>query len=217
MDQPGGDFLITPDSNAIAITQGEGLAILPLQESAKTIDFLPKFGMVLGFARDGSAAATVKFNSDYTRSLFIVTNQEMEKEILRTQGSIRSAIFDPSRETLYCLLTELLPGQEYREEPFIAAIDLNKVLKSQPATADEILRPLVRLPNQQDVHISLAPDGLALLFDQTVPADPNASNADPRNPQAESRVWLLPIAPEPTTVLAPKSLPFPALHPRWLP
>ncbi len=28
--EPGGDFLITPDSNSLAIAQGQGLAILPL-------------------------------------------------------------------------------------------------------------------------------------------------------------------------------------------
>jgi hypothetical protein len=46
--------------------------------------------MVLSFARDGSAAAMVKFNTDYTRSLFLVTNQGLQKELLRTTGSILS-------------------------------------------------------------------------------------------------------------------------------
>jgi len=65
--EPGGDFLITPDSDSLAISQGQGLAILPLKPDAKPLNFLPKFGMVLNFSRDGSLAAMVKFNSDRTR------------------------------------------------------------------------------------------------------------------------------------------------------
>ncbi|MGA9379652.1 MAG: Ig-like domain-containing protein, partial [Phormidium sp.] len=41
--QPGGDFLITPDSQALAVTQGEGLAIVPLTGfQDQPLDFLPK-------------------------------------------------------------------------------------------------------------------------------------------------------------------------------
>ncbi|MBV9385592.1 MAG: hypothetical protein JOZ78_04090, partial [Chroococcidiopsidaceae cyanobacterium CP_BM_ER_R8_30] len=95
--QPGGDFMITPDSTAVAVAQGQGVAILPLQSPAqKPLDFLPQFGLVLDFTRDGSAAAMVKFNSDYTRSLFLVTNQGVQKQLLRTTGSILSAQFNPT-------------------------------------------------------------------------------------------------------------------------
>ncbi|MGI0490035.1 hypothetical protein ACN4EK_31915, partial [Pantanalinema rosaneae CENA516] len=99
--QPGGDFLITPDSDALAIAQGQGLALLPLYPDAKPLDFLPKFGMVLSFSRDGSLAAMLKFNPDRTRSLFLVTNQGTQKELLKTNGSVLSAQFDPTRQTLY--------------------------------------------------------------------------------------------------------------------
>ncbi|MCY7321932.1 MAG: hypothetical protein LH660_09075, partial [Phormidesmis sp. CAN_BIN36] len=52
--QPGGDFLITPDSSSLAIAQGQGLALIPLQPQADPLDFLPKFGIVLNFSKDGS-------------------------------------------------------------------------------------------------------------------------------------------------------------------
>jgi hypothetical protein len=66
--------MITPDSAAVAVAQGQGIAILPLQSQAKKpLDFLPQFGMVLDFARDGSEAAMVKFNSDSTLSIFVTT------------------------------------------------------------------------------------------------------------------------------------------------
>ncbi len=213
--QPGGDFLITPDSNSLAIAQGQGLAILPLQPNAKPLDFLPKFGMVLGFARDGSLATTVKFNTDNTRSLFLVSNQGTQKELLRTPGSILSTQFDPAKQTLYCLLTEVLTsGDMYQEQPYLAAIDL-KTSK---------LRPLVALPDQRDVQMSLAPDGLALLFDQTVEAvkDNTAAAGQLRDSTgkaiADSRLWLLPIDPtNPAAKAQPESLPLPGLRPRWLP
>ena len=211
--QPGGDFLITPDSNSLAIAQGQGLAILPLQPDAKPLNFLPKFGMVLNFSQDGSLAAMVKFNTDQTRSLFLVSSQGTQKQLLRTTGSILNAQFDPTKQTLYCLLTELnTQGNLYREEPYLAAIDL-KTNK---------LSPLIRLPDQRDVQLSLAPDGLALLFDQTTRATQSDATEPLRDNSgkaiANSRLWLLPLNPtSPTTNLQPESLPLPGLRPRWLP
>jgi hypothetical protein len=210
--QPGGDFLLTPDSNSLAIAQGQGLAILPLEPDAKPLDFLPKFGMVLGFAKDGSAAAMVKFNNDYTRSLFLVNTQGTQKELLRTTGYIWNAQFDPTKQVLYCLLTNRIPGETYQEEPFLAAIDL-KTAK---------LNPLLRLPNQRDLQISLSPDGLAILFDQTVDTETDEAGT-PRNREGKaivsSRLWVLPLVPpdkNPTEV-KPELLPLSGIRPRWLP
>ena len=218
--EPGGDFIITPDGAAVAVAQGQGVAILPLEsEAKKPLDFLPQFGMVLDFAQDGFQAAMVKFNSDYTRSLFLVTNQGVQKQLLRTTGSILSCQFDPLSPKLYCLLTQLLGGEEYQEQPYLAAIDLK--------TGKQ--KPLVVLPNQRDVQMSLSPDGLALLFDQvvtaTTPSDASQSNV-PRTNEGEaiatSRLWLLPLLSATSvegtpTQLQPEQLPLPGFHPRWLP
>jgi hypothetical protein len=218
--ESGGDFIITPDSAAVAVAQGQGIAILPLQsEAQKPLDFLPQFGMVLDFAQDGSQAAMVKFNSDYTRSLFLVTNQGVQKQLLRTTGSIQSCKFDPLSPNLYCLLTQLLKSQEYQEQPYLAVIDINSGKHT----------PLVVLPNQRDVQMSLSPDGLALLFDQVVTATtasvPSQSDV-PRTNEGEaiatSRLWLLPLLPatsveRTSTQLKPEQLPLPGFHPRWLP
>ena len=213
--EPGGDFLITPDSQAVAVAQGQGVAILPLQAQAqKPLDFLPQFGMVLDFAADGSQAAMVKFNSDYTRSLFLVTNQGIQKELLRTQGSIVSAQFDPKSSTLYCLLTDLIPAETYEEQPYLAAIDVQTGKQA----------PLVVLPDQRDTQISLSPDGLGLLFDQVMTSTHNRTSQAPRTNQGEavatSRLWLLPLPHTSDTTsaqLQPEQLPLPGLRPRWLP
>lgn len=218
--QPGGDFMITPDSATVAVAQGQGVAILPLQsEAKKPLDFLPQFGMVLGFSQDGSVSAMVKFNSDYTRSLFLVTNGGVQKELLRTTGSILSAQFDPRKQTLYCLLTQLLQGETYEEQPYLAAIDINSGKQA----------PLLVLPNQQDVQMSLSPDGLALLFDQVVTATTSSDLSQAKGLRtndgkaiATSRLWLLPLLPtrsvEATPAqLQPEQLPLAGFHPRWLP
>jgi hypothetical protein len=219
-NQPGGNFLIAPDSASVAIAQGQGVAILPLTPAAKPLDFLPKFGMVLSFAGDGSAAAMVKFNTDYTRSLFLVTNQGVQKELLRTTGSVLSCEFAPQKDTLYCLLTQLIKGQEYQEDPFFAAIDLKT---ANDNTQQSIVKPLVVLPNQRDIEMSLSPDGLALLFDQLVTRPPGATDSLRTNEGqaiATGLLWLLPLvetAPtNPTTQVQPEQL-LPGFHPHWLP
>ncbi len=209
--QPGGEFLITPDSSSLAIAQGQGLALIPLQPQADPLDFLPKFGTVLSFSRDGSSAAMLKFNTDYTRSLFLVTNQGDSKEIFKTTGSIVSAQFDPTEQILYCLLTNLIPGATYQEQPYIAAIDLKTAVTE--GGAERALHPMVLLPKQRDIQMSLAPDGLALIFDQT--------DGDSRSPDgkslANSRLWLLPLTGNLTAKVQPEALPMPGFHPRWLP
>jgi hypothetical protein len=210
--------MITPDSKAVAVAQGEGLAIVPLNNPQdKPLDFLPKFGTVVGFAKDGSAAAMVKFNTDYTRSLFLVTNQGPERELLRINGSVIDTQFDPTNQTLYCLLTRLITGDEYKEEPYIAAIDL-KTAK---------LTTLLVLKNQRQAKMSLSPDGIALLFDQpvttlqTAAAQSDAPRTDSGEAIASSRLWLVPLpnslAEGTTNPVQPEPLPLLGFYPRWLP
>lgn len=94
-----GDFLITPDSQAVAAAQGEGIALLPLKAQAEPLDFLPNFGQVLDFTDDGTGAAMINYNTDseelkYTRSLYYVNNQGIQKELIKTNGSIQNCQLD---------------------------------------------------------------------------------------------------------------------------
>ncbi|HEY9300004.1 MAG TPA: hypothetical protein VIQ31_27295, partial [Phormidium sp.] len=213
--QPGGDFLITPDSKALAITQGEGLAIVPLTGSQdKPLDFLPKYGTILAFSRNGLAAATVKFNQDFTRSLFLVNTQGTEKELERITGSILDAEFDPTGEILYCLFTKLVPGEQYQEQPYIVAINLK---------TGESKKLLEFSPNQRQVQINVSPDGIALLFDQPLitpqPAAgiSDAVRTDDNAAIVTSRLWLLPITSintsEGSTTPQPEELPITGFRP----
>jgi hypothetical protein len=213
---PGGNFLITPDSSALVLAQGEGLAVLPLQAETEPLNFLPTFGMVLSFARDGSAAAMVKYNTNYTRSLFLVTNQGEEIELLSTDGSILNAQFDPTKRALYCLITNRVRGDDYLEQPLLVAIDLDTKERTD----------LLLLPIQRDIEMSLAPDGLGLLFDQTVTADPSVAPNDAGLQSsdgraiADARLWFLPVTLPTQGTIAPtppEALPLAGLRPRWLP
>ena len=163
----------------------------------------------------------LKFNPDGTRSLFLVNNQGKEQELYRTPpfGNIISAEFDPSNTVLYCLITEVLDDPEtYKEQPYIVAIDLK---------TKQVI-PFVILPNQQEINMSLSPDGLALLFDQTVtqttePDDPNQSTKTAGGDTIKtSRIWILPLVIDRPTdgskpQVKPEELPFLGFHPQWLP
>lgn len=211
----GGDFLIAPDSRSLVIAQGQGLAILPLDGSVndQPLEFLPKFGMVLSFASDGSAATMVKFNPDFTRSLFLVTTQGQQTELLKTTGSIIKAIFGPKKQLLYCLLTQVGSGEEYIEIPYLATIDL--------ATQKETR--LLNLPNQRDTSMALAPDGSALLFDQAIEANSEKIEASPENTEivqtnqgnsvTTSNLWILPLDSSQQQPYSVGS----GINPQWLP
>lgn len=220
----GGDFLIAPDSRTLVIAQGQGLALIPLdvEQSGEPLDFLPQFGMVLSFAGDGSAATMVKFNPDFTRSLFLVTNQGTQTELLKTNGSILSTRFDPQKKVLYCLLTRLKSGAEYIEEPYLTKIDL----------ATGIQTKLLDLPKQLDVSMSLAPDGSALLFDQVISADQAGDFSAPSTHQdtqltaqgtaiTTSRLWMLPLDADQSShagaVPIDSNVVTSGMAPKWLP
>jgi hypothetical protein len=203
-----GDFVITPDSTQVAAAVGEGVSIFPIVPTeGSNLDFLPKFGNVLSFAADGTSAAMVEYNSDYTKSLFVVNNQGIEQQIFKTTGSIWDAKFSPDKSIIYCLATELkTKNNNSQEEPFLAAID----------TKTQKILSMTLLPIQQGLQMSLSPDGLALLFDQI---DLGESINQIIQGNSHGILWLLPIPPnlrELTQPITADRLPISGWHPRWL-
>ena len=204
-----GDFLITPDSQAVAVAQGEGIALLPIKEYAEPLDFLSKFGRVLDFTADGTGAAMINYNSDredlkYTRSLYYVNSQGVEKELLNTDGSIQNCQFAPTDKHLYCWLTELYKGEVYVEKPYLAKIDL-KTGKTNT---------LVTIPQYQESQVSIAPDGLGILFEQSLNRLDSGTPGEKKN-----SIWLAIPAGDlaDTTTSSIEQLPFIGFHPQWLP
>jgi dipeptidyl aminopeptidase/acylaminoacyl peptidase len=236
---PGGDFVITPDSQYLAVLQGEGTAIRALfpeenpevtsaDDSQQPLDFLPEFGRVLSFSKNGTDAAMVEFNPDYTESLFLVTSQGTQQELLQTTdgGSVLDAQFDPAGKMLYALVTTglrvnaptdeaaIVPGQLYVEQPYLIAVELER----------KQIVELVKFPIQQDLQMSLSADGLGILFDQIVPDDSNASSSPLRSQDgraiATSRLWFFPIEKNSENLpvsSSPEALGLAGIHPRWLP
>ncbi|WP_373541171.1 hypothetical protein [Chamaesiphon sp.] len=203
-----GDFVITPDSSEVAAAVGEGISIFPLTPiQGSNLDFLPRFGNVLSFTADGTAAAMVEYNSDYTRSLFVVDNQGIEQQVLKTNGSIWDAKFSPAKDLMYCLATELkTQGNNSYEEPYLTAIDLK--------TKKIVMMML--LPIQQGIQMSLSPDGLAVMFDQV---DRGESTNQIIQGDSNGILWLVPIPPnirELDTPVTAERLPLSGWHPRWL-
>jgi dipeptidyl aminopeptidase/acylaminoacyl peptidase len=218
--EPGGEFLIAPDSATLLSLQGQGTAIIPLDQdpNAETgtqpLDFLPEFGQVFDLTSDGRSAAMKDFNQNnpnlrFTESLVLVNNQGEERELLNA-FKILDAQFDPSDRILYVLISRLLPGEIYQEQPTLIAINLEA---AEPVE-------LVTFAPQNQISLSVAPDGLALL----VAAAPTASDATPNTDPASPQLWLVP--PFQTTqqrlegiptATPPEPLPFTGQKPTWLP
>lgn len=230
---PGGEFMIAPDSQSVVMAQGQGLAIVPLDseftDTSNPLDFLPQFGQILALAADGTQAAMVRFNTDYTRSLFWVNSQGQQRELWRTNGSILSATFSPTKTHLYVLGSRLVPGDTYQEAPFIFSIAIEAALAAPETDPPDPtgIRSLVRLETQRDITMSLAPDALAILFDQVTSRNGD-SLADPRGsdgrPISQSQLWLLPLVPDTPSEATqtsplpnPEPLPLQGIRPQWLP
>ena len=212
----GGDFLIAPDSQTLAIAKGEGIALLPLKPDSEPIDFLPKFGRVLNFSSKGKSAAMVNFNTEnaelrYTRSLFYVNNQGEQKELLNIPGSIIDCKFNPTASHLYCLLTQVKQGKEYREIPYLVKINV----KSAEVT------PIIAWPEYQDIQISVAPDGLGILFDQltTAPYSEDKLISNSGEAIVGGNLWLLIQSVDLSSDLNSEleQLPLVGIRPQWLP
>ncbi len=222
LNHQGGEFLVTPDGQNIALAQGEGIAIIPLKIDAQPLDFLPKFGRILSFSKNGSGAAMVNFNTQnpalrYTKSLVYVNNQSIEKELLNIKGSIIDCEFNTRGDQLYCLLTELMiQNDQYQEQPYFALIDLN---------LNQVI-PLVALPKYQDIELSIAPDNFGILFDQPIIVDdfsssqitPNNSSINNTNSfLINSHLWLLTLPSATSSTPTLEELAIAGLKPQWSP
>jgi hypothetical protein len=213
-DAQTGDFLIAPDSQTVAVAKGEGIALLPLETNAEPIDFLPKFGQVLDFTADGTGAAMINYNTDNAklggrRSLVYVNNLGVQKELLNTEGSIQNCQFAPTGKHLYCWLTALASGEVYIEQPYLAEINL-KTLQT---------KTLVSLAKYQDSKISVAPDGLGILFERLGSSYPYGSPHN-RDAAPNNSIWLaIPNSTQQANSNTPivEQLPFVGFQPQWLP
>ncbi|HEY9762665.1 MAG TPA: hypothetical protein V6D07_09075 [Trichocoleus sp.] len=221
--EEGGEFLIAPDSQSLIMLQGQGTAIVPLSQEEQTpnnepLDFLPNYGRVFDLSNDGSSAAMVNFNQNdpnqrFTESLFLVTNQGEETKLMQVTGKVADAQFDPTNRILYTLTSELLPGDEYIEQPVLSAVTLR----------DKTVTDLLILPAQQMISMDLAPDGLALVL-TFEGAQADGTSPSPEVQATTNTIWLLPLYASTEERLQakpiqnqPEPMPFKGVQATWLP
>lgn len=97
-------------------------------------------------------------------------------------------------------------GSNSYEEPYLTALDLK---------TEKVLM-MILLPVQQGTQMSLAPDGLAVMFDQV---DGGESTDRIIQGGRNGILWLLSIPSnlrELTTPVKAERLPLAGWHPRWL-
>ena len=213
LSRPAGEFAIAPDSATLANPQADGIAILSLTPNVKPLEFIPSFRRVFSFSPDGRQSAMLKYNSDFSQSIFLVTNQEFQKELIRTAGEFINCQFDPRNPQLYCLLTRRKTGKDFSEKLTLEAIDLQTFA----------VKSLLVLPDQVETKMSLSPDGLELLLDRVVAKKSEPVVGDLRTDGgsaiAQSSLMILNLQQTSKSNDDPSPQPFSlqGFRPQWLP
>ncbi|MEB3160954.1 MAG: hypothetical protein VKL20_05800, partial [Synechocystis sp.] len=213
----GDHFIVAPQGDRLAVGQAGGVAIIPLEAEAGASQFLAGMGEALAFSPSGDRFLVTQQNLDYSYSLLLYDlTTRTQQEIIRGLYPILDCQFDPRHQnTAYCLRADYVQQEsgEITEEPYLALVNL-QTLQSQP---------LLALPNYPEVDLSIAPDGLALIFDQvatTNPLSPSDILTQSQKAITDGRVWLLSL-PEELAIgvnadLSPQEL-TPGYAPQWMP
>ena len=155
----------------------------------------------------------LNYNSDFTQSIFLVTNQGLPKELSRTAGEFLNCQFDPINPQLYCFLTRRKPGKYFYDKLTLEAINWQTFA----------VKPLLVLPDQVETKISLSPEGLELLLDRVFAKQSEPATGDLRTdgPSAISQSSLMLLSLKKTSKFngdpSPQPLPLQGLRPQWLP
>lgn len=183
-------FIVSPNGNFLAVTQEGGVGLIPLTPNAGTPQFLEAMEQALDFSPNGKELLLTQQNPDFSHSLVMYDlQQSSRREILRSPYPLLSCRFDPrSQPRAYCLQADFIQreGEPVQPEPYLAVINLN----------DGQARPLLALPNYPEVDLTIAPDGLGLMFDQVATGPSMGSHDLLTNSQrsiVDGRVWLLPL------------------------
>jgi dipeptidyl aminopeptidase/acylaminoacyl peptidase len=188
------EFVVAPNGGLLAVGQEGGVGLIPLNSEAGPSQFLSGLGKALDFSPKGDELLLTQQNQDSSYSLVIYDlKNRTQREILRGPYPLLTCRFDPrSPTTAYCLQADFVQrqGETPQPEPYLAVIDL---------TSGQT-RPLISLPNYPEVDLTIAPDGLALLFDQVATATPLSPNDLLTNSKmsiVDGQVWLLPLPGNP--------------------
>ena len=148
-----GDFVITPDEKSLLMAQGQGIAVVPLSRDAVTDTFLAQYGQALAIRPDGTQAAMVQFNSDFSRSIWVVSHLGNQAEVLTVEGSVLSSEFSAADTVVFVLVTDLDP-EDFSESPVLMALNWR--------TGEQI--PVVRAEFPTEIDFAVSPDGRSLIY-----------------------------------------------------
>lgn len=203
----GADFLITPDNTSVLISQGQGLGLVPLQGSPTDIAFLARYGQALAIKRDGTAAAMVEFQTDYQRTLWIVTNTGTHFPVFAADGSILQAQFHPTHPVIYSLVT-LRDPETLAESPVLLAMnwETGEITTIAEGNLD------------QEIRFDVAPDGAVLLYSlMTHGGIPSGAPLSPSGqPVASAQTFWVPLLDSSAPTLPPQNLGIPGTGVKWL-
>ncbi|MEN9225029.1 MAG: Ig-like domain-containing protein [Thermostichus sp. HHBFW_bins_43] len=206
----GGDFLISPDESSLLISQGRGVGIVPLHPRASAESFLAQFGQTLAIRPDGAFGALLRFNPDYTRSLWIVSNTGNSQEILVAEGSIGVGAFSSVAPVFYSLVSQIDP-ETYTESPRLLAINWEEGSQTEVVGAEYPI----------GLDFSLAPDGRALAYTLLEPfqglPDPAAPLSRSGQAIASSQVWLVELEQGQPIPGSRRQLPLASSMLAWIP
>lgn len=212
---PADDFLLAPNAAVVAVTQQNKLSLVPLTRNGGAIQAKEAFTKLLAFSPDQTQQLALQ-ETNGSRSLYILDQTGEERLLLQSSTPIVDCHYEPRRaELLYCLKIDQHQslGQPV-QEPFLSVINLESGNET----------PLLALPNYQDVRLSVAADGLALLFDQVVIAAPTPTAdlfTDAGLAVEGGRLWLLALPeleakPQNLQPVPPEAL-MPGYKPQWIP
>ncbi|MEM6451629.1 MAG: hypothetical protein AAF703_15085 [Cyanobacteria bacterium P01_D01_bin.105] len=216
--EPSGDFTIAPDSASLLLQQGQGTAVIALdqtssaddanadntnanendagsegtedaeEQSDELLDFLPDYGLTLDIANDGSAAALVNFNQDNPDERF-------------TQSLF--LVSNRGKEKQLLQTSGSIVSAQFNEDNNILYCLINKLVEIEEEeflaipyltainTETGIEQKLLEMPPQSDITVALSPDGLAILFDEALATEAQAIDESFSGPT--HRLWLLPL------------------------
>ncbi len=212
-----GRWLAFSTGSAMAIAEQWGVSVMPLEPKAGAFQFFAGYGQPLAFSPDETELMVSQPQTNYQTNLLTLSLKDGAPQAsLPLKNPLLDCQIQPRQiQTLYCLQKDVVQredGNAY-EEPFLSVLDRNR----------QESRPLLTLPNYPDVKMSVAPDGLAILFDQVGTA-PASSDHDLFTPSQQSitdgRVWLLELPDRleeiATSEVIPQELAV-GFAPQWMP
>lgn len=216
-------FILSETGSWLALAQDGGVSLISLVPGLGSNQFFEGYGHPLAFLRDKNDLLLSQPQAGNRHQLVLLpfsANPEppsaFAQVLAETEYPLLDCQFEPRQsEILYCLKQDFVQRRDgqLQEEPFLAVVNQRS----------QSIRPLLSLPNYPDVSMNVAPDGLALLFDQVATMTPTKSSellTPSGQAISDGRVWLLALPDDLRTDLSSELLPQElavGFSPQWMP